>query len=496
MDDPQKYPRRDYYELKEAKDQNEKVSDEQLLTFERELQLIRAAVDLPKAFVGCGISSSMLHAPDYIAAWDAVQQATLNSNPSGPIGAAEMVAELRRIDPVRFATGAGDAWVSALLRQAPVAVTYAFTSVVPDILAKHQLREWHGRQLLLAERIPTEKSPAALREEWITEATRITRAVDGKRFGTSLRDVTAEMQGRGQVIKTGIQPVDRVTGGGPCIGHMMCVGAGTGVGKSYFAQRIGRSLATNGTESLYVSVEDSLELYTCRMLADYAAPPVTPVSIRSRLYAKNGENPPDAANEKTVNDALDLFELQSKGISFIEYCPKWSVSKICNVIRRYVYTSGVKVVIVDYLQAIQADEPMNNKTQEISYIVSTLKKLAVDCGFVLILMSQLTRESYKKGEEPVLQDFKYAGDIENETELAVLLWKDENDVVHAKIPKIKWTKAGRDLRYIVSTNEITGCFKDWNDDFSTRDQENDLGGGQGGGRRGSPRRGGGYGGRR
>ena len=55
---------------------------------------------------------------------------------------------------------------------------------------------------------------------------------------------------------------------------------------------------------------------------------------------------------------------------------------------------------IDYLQAIQPDEPRHNRTQEVAEIMAKLKKTAGDIGMALVIFSQYAREEYKDGAEP------------------------------------------------------------------------------------------------
>jgi replicative DNA helicase len=151
---------------------------------------------------------------------------------------------------------------------------------------------------------------------------------------------------------------------------------------------------------------------------------------------------------------------------FIEEMKKPTIDQVLYKIRTYAYAQEVKVVLVDYLQAITDPEVSNgNKVQEMSSIISKLKRCATECKVALITFSQLARDEYRDGTEPGLNSMKYCGDIENESELVVLMWRDADGSLHVKIPKVKWTKA-RGARFIVDVDDVTGCFGEWRDDLS------------------------------
>jgi hypothetical protein len=138
--------------------------------------------------------------------------------------------------------------------------------------------------------------------------------------------------------------------------------------------------------------------------------------------------------------------------------------------------AGVRTVFLDYLQAVHPDGEVKDKTAEVSKNVRKLKKCAEENGVVLVLMSQLNRDSYRKGEEPTINDYKYAGDIENEAQLCVLMWRGDDGILRGKVPKTKWTAASNN-KYIIEVEPITGCLGPWKDDFSMPEEKDQKRGG-------------------
>lgn len=239
---------------------------------------------------------------------------------------------------------------------------------------------------------------------------------------------------------------------------------------SYACQRLLRNQARMNRPCLYVSVEDPKLLMLCRMLADYSSPRLPPVAfLRYAQSVLSRQHVPGAVSQAQWDTALYALTQEQQGRVYYAEARKWSCSQICSLIRRHRYMAKVDLVVVDYLQAIQPDEQTSytNRTQEVARIVAQLKKCAGDCGVALVLMSQYARDEYREGQEPSINACKYAGDIENEAEILVLLWRDDEDRLHAKIPKVKWAKA-RDLRYLVDVDPHTGTLCDWQDDLSPR----------------------------
>lgn len=221
---------------------------------------------------------------------------------------------------------------------------------------------------------------------------------------------------------------------------------------SYFAQRYLRNQARLGRNVLYVSVEDAAELMYCRMLADFSSPKLRPVHIRQKLV-----------DPLAVEDAKRAMAAELQGRVRYVVRRKATVAEVCSIIRRHRYQCGIDSVVVDYLQAIQPNTPTNNKAADTSFVTSDLKRCFEDCGVAGWVLSQYAREAYSDGSEPGLNSCKHSGDIENEAELMVLLWRDTDQRLHAKLPKVKWGQA-QGLRYIIQTDEA-GCLGEWDDDF-------------------------------
>jgi replicative DNA helicase len=255
------------------------------------------------------------------------------------------------------------------------------------------------------------------------------------------------------VVRTGIKAIDRAAGGGHGRGELLVWGGGTSHGKSFAAQRLLRLQAQLGQRALYISCEDPKELMMCRMLADYCSPSQSPKDIRMR-----------AADPEVVEDALARMRAElSDKITVVEH-KKPTVDQVCNSIRYYRYARNIDMVIVDYLQAVNDDNSVGQKVMDTANVISKLKKCFTECKVAGVVMTQYARNEYREGEEPSINAAKYAGDIENEAEILAFMWRDAEDNLKVKLPKVKWSSA-KQLRYIIPVNPVTGCHQDWQEDF-------------------------------
>lgn len=458
-------------EVERAEADGETVEEHLRRRVECQHALIVAARAYPKALMATGLRSTDFDAPDYGLLWMAIENVMRTNPQADSVSDGEFLEHARKLG-ARFRTPDGHNILLRLCRDPAVGVEYALTVLAKELRATDDLRVWAETAKNFAERVQRTADPLALRHEWVVEAQAIAQRYDN---GTSVKSLDESAQAwrskgsAGSIVPTGFSEIDRPTGGGLGRGDMMVIGGGTNHGKSYFATKMLKNQADLGKTCLYISVEDSEELLLCRMLADYADPPLAPKDIR---VAMHGSSP--VADPKIIDAAAVKMRAHQQGRVKTVHAPKWTVSQVCNSIRQHRYLHGIDMVVVDYIQAVQPDQTSNNKTQDVAFIVSELKKCAHEVGVALVVLSQYARDEYRNGTEPTVNSCKYAGDIENEAEVMLLLWRDEDHQLWAKLAKLKWASSVGH-RYIVATHEVTGAVLDWTrkieDPASQQDQQ-------------------------
>ena len=101
-------------------------------------------------------------------------------------------------------------------------------------------------------------------------------------------------------------------------------------------------------------------------------------------------------------------------------------ARICATIRRMVKAHGVKLVVIDYLQKIQAVGKFEKRTYEIAQVSGALKAVAVDTNCALLTLAQLNRESEKDKapRPPRISDLADSGQIERDADTIGLLHRN------------------------------------------------------------------------
>lgn len=237
----------------------------------------------------------------------------------------------------------------------------------------------------------------------------------------------AKMVG-GQVLKTGFVDIDKVLKIRK--GNLIVLAARPGMGKTTLAFNIADNVAVAGGKVLFHSLEmDDSELVTLALSRASR--------IDSQEFFEEKQFTPDQWNR--VATAIDKRVGTGDGNLLINASYS-SLGAICRITEKAHRKHGLSLVFVDYLQLVEAPLGKNaTRENQVSAISRTLKTLAQRLQVPIIALSQLNRESVKrggattkkrsKGEEagpallprPQLHDLRESGAIEQDANAVVFL---------------------------------------------------------------------------
>jgi replicative DNA helicase len=111
---------------------------------------------------------------------------------------------------------------------------------------------------------------------------------------------------------------------------------------------------------------------------------------------------------------------------FIDDTPALGVLEMRAKARRLMAEHGLKLLIVDYLQLMQARGRYENRTQELGSISRALKGLAKELNVPVLALSQLSRAPESRSDHrPQLSDLRESGALEQDADLVLFIFRPE-----------------------------------------------------------------------
>lgn len=116
---------------------------------------------------------------------------------------------------------------------------------------------------------------------------------------------------------------------------------------------------------------------------------------------------------------------------YVDDTPSLSIFELRTKARRLVREHGVKMIIIDYLQLMNATGmKFGSREQEVSTISRSLKQLAKELDIPIIALSQLNRSVEQRGDDkngkrPQLSDLRESGAIEQDADIVCFIHRPE-----------------------------------------------------------------------
>ncbi|MEK7759864.1 MAG: replicative DNA helicase, partial [Pseudomonadota bacterium] len=236
--------------------------------------------------------------------------------------------------------------------------------------------------------------------------TLLTKAVD--RIDTLFRSESA-ITG----VSTGFKDLDDMTSGLQA-GDLVIVAGRPSMGKT--------SLAMNIAESAAVGSKLPVAIFSMEMPGEQLA---------MRMMASLGRiNAHKVRTGKLEDDdwprLTHAIGMLAEAPIFIDDTPALTPLELRTRARRLKREHGLGMIVVDYLQLMQAPESSENRATEISGITRSLKGLAKELSVPVIALSQLNRSlEQRPNKRPVMSDLRESGAIEQDADVILFIYRDE-----------------------------------------------------------------------
>jgi replicative DNA helicase len=196
--------------------------------------------------------------------------------------------------------------------------------------------------------------------------------------------------------------------------NLIILAARPGIGKTTMALNIALQAATkNKTPVGFFSLEMSKEELVDRLLVGQAD--------IDAWRLKTGRLSED--DYKRLTEAMgDLSEAPI----FIDDTPGSSILEMRTKARKLMMEKGIKLLIVDYLQLIDAGKRFDSRVNEVSFVSQNLKNLARELKIPVLALSQLSRAVEQRGtRKPQLSDLRESGSIEQDADVVMFLYLEQ-----------------------------------------------------------------------
>ncbi len=289
-----------------------------------------------------------------------------------------------------------------------------------QVYARALTEHWVGRRTLAALQAAHAqllKQPAALTEGFFTGFQASLGELGGQLIGRRMPGhvshisevmadvVTSLKSGPPEFIETPWPALNGMLGGGFAHGELTFMGARPGVGKTAAALEIARKAGRRGYSALVVSREMLKVAIGTRMLAQEGE--VDAMKLRRRdLHEGHWRKIDDAVERLSelpvfiTHDAIDVDEIRRLVGILVDEAP-------------------LGLLIVDYLQLVDAPAGIQERRLQVEAVSKRLKAITLDYGVPVLCLSSLSRPP--DGKAPTLASLRESGNLEHDADNVILL---------------------------------------------------------------------------
>ena len=211
-------------------------------------------------------------------------------------------------------------------------------------------------------------------------------------------------------VETGIRAIDGLIKG-LAPKKLVVLAARPGIGKSALALQFADKVARSGGRAILFSLEMDADEIGQRLLSQRTRVPLDDICTGRFDDAESRTMSTETGH---ISELRLMIDDRSR-----------TLGKIAMRVQRESLAGPIGLVVVDYLQLVQAHVKGQPREQEVASVSRALKGMAMDHGCCVVALSQLNRALMQRADRrPLLSDLRESGAIEQDADVVMFLHRE------------------------------------------------------------------------
>ena len=214
-------------------------------------------------------------------------------------------------------------------------------------------------------------------------------------------------------VETGFTDLDQLCGG-LHNSELVILAARPSMGKTAFAMNIAEHASINLKQPvLFVSLEMAALELADRLLCSAAQ--VNGHRLRNGTISQEDRR-------RLVQKSSEI----GSAPLFIDDTPSRTLTEIAAVARRLKRKQGLSMIVIDYLQLIEPDNPRDPRQEQVARIARRLKGMSRELDIPVLCLAQLNRQAeVSRDNRPRLNHLRESGAIEQDADVVMFVHREE-----------------------------------------------------------------------
>lgn len=214
-------------------------------------------------------------------------------------------------------------------------------------------------------------------------------------------------------VETGFTDLDSLCGG-LHNSELVILAARPSMGKTAFAMNIAEHASINLKQPvLFVSLEMAALELADRLLCSAAQ--VNGHRLRNGTISQEDRR-------RLVQKSSEI----GSAPLFIDDTPSRTLTEIAAVARRLKRKQGLSMIVIDYLQLIEPDNPRDPRQEQVARIARRLKGMSRELDIPVLCLAQLNRQAeVSRDNRPRLNHLRESGAIEQDADVVMFVHREE-----------------------------------------------------------------------